>query len=920
MMSGEEEEIFIKGARVNNLKNIDVKIPRGKLVVITGVSGSGKSSLAFDTLYAEGQRRYVVSLSAYARQFLGRMSKPDVDFIEGLPPAIAVEQKVKTRTSRSTVGTSTEIYDYLRMLFAKVGKTFSPKTGREIKCHTTKDVLDYIASLPEGEKAVLLSPLREGADLSSLKTQGFSRLYVGGEFVRIDDYQKSDQKPFLLIERFTARRDEPFLNRMADSVETAFYEGGGTCYVNDLAFSTEYEEDGVRFAAPDEKLFNFNSPAGACPTCQGFGKVIGIDEALVIPDKTLSVYGGAIACWKGEKMGQYRLALVNNAHKFDFPVHTPYYKLTAEQKRLLWTGNEYFEGLNSFFKFLSENQYKIQYRVMLSRYRGRTVCPDCGGSRLKREAGYVRLAGKSIQELTAMQASDLREFFGSIEFSEGEQEVAGRLITEINNRLKYLCDVGLGYLTLSRASNTLSGGESQRINLASSLGSSLVGSLYILDEPSIGLHAHNTGLLIEVLKQLRDIGNTVVVVEHDENVMRAADYIIDIGPDAGRLGGKLVFAGSYAEAVLPEVPAGDSHTLRYLRGLDRLPLPKSRRKSPNYIELRGAAANNLRDINVRFPLNLFTVVTGVSGSGKSTLVTDVFYPALRRELGLEGDAPGSYSSLKGSLAMVSGVEYVDQNPIGKSSRSNPCIYLKAYDEIRKLFAEQQLAKQYGLSAGAFSFNSGNGRCEHCQGDGFVMVSMQFMADVKLECEFCHGKRFKKDVLEVQYRGCSVNDVLEMTVNQAIEFFSADEKNNTAARIVDRLLPLQRVGLGYIKLGQSSNTLSGGESQRVKLAAFMASADSSGKIYIFDEPTTGLHYSDIKLLIESFNRLIEMGNTIIVIEHNLDMIAQADHIIDLGPGGGDDGGSVVFEGPPEEIVNCVGSLTGRYLVKELGARV
>lgn len=914
-MISAKDDIIIKGARANNLKNIDVEIPRGKLVVITGVSGSGKSSLAFDTLYAEGQRRYVESLSAYARQFLGRMAKPEVDSISGLPPAIAVEQKVKTRTSRSTVGTSTEIYDYLRLLFARIGKTYSPVSGREVKCHTVKDVIDYIAELPEDSKAVLTSPISADTDLQSLKNQGFSRLYVNGEFVRIDDYvpaHGTSDNVALVVERFTVKHEEAFFNRMADSVETAFYEGKGVCHVNGVEFSTNFEVDGIRFEPVDDKMFNFNSPVGACPTCQGFGTIIGIDENLVVPDKSLSIYEGAIACWRGEKMGEYRKQLILNAEKFGFPIHKPYYLLSPEQKLLLWTGNEYFEGLNSFFNFLNANQYKVQYRVLLSRYRGRTVCPDCHGTRLRKQAMYVKVCGKTIQELVEMSVSDLRDFFSTATFGQEDQKVADRLLAEINSRLQYLCDVGLGYLTLSRASNTLSGGESQRINLAGSLGSSLVGSLYILDEPSIGLHARNTDLLIGVLCRLRDIGNTVVVVEHDENIMRAADYIIDIGPAAGRAGGNVVFAGTSEEAMNADTENYDSATLRYLQGKDALPIPKQRRKWSNYIEIKGVTQNNLKNVDVKFPLGVMTVVTGVSGSGKSTLVSEVFYPALKRELGMAADAPGSFASLSGSLSLVKDIEFVDQNPIGKSSRSNPCIYLKAFDEIRRLFSEQQLAKQYGFDAGYFTFNSRGGRCEHCKGEGIITVPMQFMSDVRLECEFCHGKRFKQEVLDIKYRDKNICDVLEMTVNQAIEFFSSDSDNSTAGRVVKRLLPLQQVGLGYIKLGQSSNTLSGGESQRVKLAAFIGSETSSGKIYVFDEPTTGLHFADIKVLMASFNRLIDMGNTLIIIEHNMDLVAQADHIIDLGPDGGENGGNVVFVGTPEELAKCDNSVTAKYL--------
>lgn len=884
------------------------------MVVITGLSGSGKSSLAFDTLYAEGQRRFVESLSSYSRQFLGRLSKPEVDFIQGLPPAIAVEQKVKTRNSRSTVGTSTEIYDYLRMLYARIGKTISPISGVEVKKHQVKDVLDYIVSLPEGENTVLTAPVLDVNQIPIWKMQGFSRLYVNNEFIRIDEfstYDKSYERLFLVVERFSVQKDQSFINRMADSVETAFYEGHGICYVGDTEFSRNFEADGISFEEPTEQLFSFNSPIGACPSCQGFGKIIGIDEDLVVPDKSLSIYEDAIACWRGEKMGDDKWDLIHNAEKFDFPVHKPYYELTDKQKQLIWTGNEYFKGLNKFFKYLESYQYKIQFRVILSRYRGKTICPTCNGTKLKKEALYIKVCGKSISELVEMPIYALLDFFKNAEFSEQEKQIAKRLLIEINNRLQYLIDVGLEYLTLNRLSNSLSGGESQRINLATSLGSSLVGSLYILDEPSIGLHAHNTELLIKVLRQLKDLGNTVVVVEHDETIMRAADWIIDIGPGAGRLGGELVVAGNPSDLLSKYKKGSTSHTLRYLAGEDTMKVPLQRRKWSNYISIEGATQNNLKNLTVCFPLNVMTVVTGVSGSGKSTLVRDLFYSGLKRYYGGAVEKVGSFASLKGSLSLINDVEFVDQNPIGKSSRSNPCTYIKAFDEIRKLYAEQALAKQMGFSAAYFSFNSQGGRCEECQGEGTITIPMQFMADVKIECEACHGKRFKQEILDVKYRGTDIYQVLSMTVNQAIDFFGED-KAASARKIVSRLLPLQEVGLGYIKLGQSSSTLSGGESQRVKLAAFLSSNNGEKRIFVFDEPTTGLHFFDIKTLIKAFDSLIEKGHTVIIIEHNLDVIKQADHIIDLGPEGGENGGEVIFEGTPEEIKKCSWSITGKYL--------
>lgn len=839
------------------------------------------------------------SLSSYARQFIGNRQRPDVDFIEHLPPAIAVEQKVKTRNPRSTVGTSTEIYDYLKLLFARIGKTISPVSGEVVTKHTIKDVLDYIASLPEGERSVLLSPINDISKLRVLKTQGFSRVYVNGEFVRIDDFDETaypDASLMLVVERFTASAEQSFLNRMADSVETAFYEGGGVCYVGDREFSENFEADGIKFEEPSEQLFNFNSPLGACPKCQGYGNVIGIDEDLVVPNKTLSIYEEAIAPWRGKIMGEDKQNLINNASKFGFPIHKPYYELTPAQKKLLWTGNEYFYGLNEFFKFVEQNQYKIQYRVMLSRYRGKTICPDCDGTRLRREAQYVKVCGKSISELTSMPVSKLLDFFNNATFSDYEAQAAQKLLVEIKTRLQYLVDVGLEYLTLNRGSNTLSGGESQRINLATSLGSSLVGSLYILDEPSIGLHPKNTEQLIGVLRRLQQVGNTVVVVEHDENIIRAADYVINIGPGAGRLGGEVVFQGLPSD---------------YVDKLVKTPIPKVRRRWSNYIEIKGVTQNNLKNLSVKFPLGVMTVVTGVSGSGKSTLVKDVFYGAVKRYRGDAVEKVGSFGSLEGSLKLIDGIELVDQNPIGKSSRSNPCIYLKAFDEIRNLFAEQPLSKQMGYSAAYFSFNTPGGRCEECQGEGTIVVPMQFMADVVLECEACHGKRYKQEVLDVKYRGVNIYDVLNMTVNQAIEFFSEDS-DLTAQKIVRRLKPLQDVGIGYIKLGQSSSTLSGGESQRVKLASILASGNQKNRIFIFDEPTTGLHSSDIVTLLKAFNSLVAKGHTLIIIEHNPDVMVQADHIIDLGPGGGDEGGNVVFAGTPEELRKCKESETGRFI--------
>ena len=924
----ENNYISIKGARVNNLKNIDVDIPRNKLVVITGLSGSGKSSLAFDTLYAEGQRRYVESLSSYARQFLGRMSKPECDFIKGIPPAIAIEQKVNSRNPRSTVGTSTEIYEYLRLLYSRVGRTYSPVSGQEVKKHSTEDIINCMLSHPEGTRYTVLTPihLREDRSLQQqleidLK-QGFNRIEVNGEMKRIDEYKPvAGDEVYLLIDRMAVADTKDAISRLTDSAETAMYEGDGTCmlrfYLPDgttqlFSFSTKFEADGITFEEPNDQMFSFNSPIGACPTCEGFGKVIGIDEHLVVPDRSLSVYEGAIVCWRGEKMGERKEELIHNAEKFDFPIFTPYYELTDKQRRLLWEGNQYFHGINDFFKMLEENQYKIQYRVMLARYRGKTLCPKCHGTRLKPEAGYVRVGGKNISELVDLPISELKQFFDHLELNEHDSNVARRILMEINSRIRFLIDVGLGYLTLNRLSNSLSGGESQRINLATSLGSSLVGSLYILDEPSIGLHSRDTDRLINVLRQLQQLGNTVVVVEHDEEIIRAADYIIDIGPQAGRLGGEVVFQGDLQQMLAEKPQDTRSYTVKYLTGQETIALPDSVRPWTNYIEVKGARANNLRGIDVRFPLNVMTVVTGVSGSGKSTLVRDIFYRAMKRQFDEVADRPGEFLGLEGDLQMVKNIEFVDQNPIGKSSRSNPVTYIKAYDEIRKLFAAQPLSQQMGFTPGFFSFNTEGGRCEECKGEGTVTVEMQFMADLVLECESCHGKRFKSDLLEVKFGGQNIYDVLNMTVNQAIEFFDAQGQ----AKISKKLKPLQDVGLGYIKLGQSSNTLSGGENQRVKLAYYLGMEKVEPTIFIFDEPTTGLHFHDIKRLLAAFDALILRGHTLVIIEHNMDVIKCADHIIDLGPEGGAQGGNVVVCGTPHEVAGCPDSYTGRYLKEKL----
>ena len=916
--------ISIKGAKVNNLKNIDVDIPRNKLVVITGLSGSGKSSLAFDTLYAEGQRRYVESLSSYARQFLGRMSKPECDFIKGIPPAIAIEQKVISRNPRSTVGTSTEIYEYLRLLFARVGKTYSPISGQLVKKDSPEDIVNCMLSYPKGTRYTVQTPIipREGRSeaeqIEMDMKQGFTRLEVNGKMVRMEDYQYNPADTvYLLVDRMSCDDTKDAISRLTDSAETAMYEGDGACllrfYLPDgstklHAFSTKFEADGIKFEEPSDQMFSFNSPIGACPTCEGFGKIIGIDEHLVVPNRALSVYDGAVMCWRGEKMSEWLTEFLREAPAHDFPIFEPYYNLTQAQKDYLWHGPRDKVCIDSFFKMLEENQYKIQYRVMLARYRGKTTCPECHGSRLKKEALYVKVGGRTIAELVEMPVYQLKEFFRTLQLDEHDKMIAQRLLNEINNRLTFLLDVGLGYLTLNRLSNSLSGGESQRINLATSLGSSLVGSLYILDEPSIGLHSRDTDKLIKVLRQLQQLGNTVVVVEHDEEIIRAADYIIDIGPKAGRLGGEIVYQGDMKDLH----PGSNSYTVKYLLGEEIIERPQTHRSWNNYIEIKGARENNLKGIDVRFPLNVMTVVTGVSGSGKSTLVRDIFYKALKREYSKGSDRPGEFISLEGDIQMIKDIEFVDQNPIGKSSRSNPVTYIKAYDEIRKLFADQPLAKQMGYSAGYFSFNTEGGRCEECKGEGTVTVEMQFMADLVLECESCHGKRFKSDTLEVRYEGKNIYDILEMTVNQAIEFFDEHKQK----KIVKKLLPLQEVGLGYIKLGQSSSTLSGGENQRVKLAYFLSIEKSQPTIFVFDEPTTGLHFHDIKKLLEAFNSLIARGHTVVIIEHNMDVIKCADYVIDLGPEGGDMGGNLVVCGTPEEVAHCGASYTGQYLLEKI----
>ncbi|MBF1535369.1 MAG: excinuclease ABC subunit UvrA [Prevotella salivae] len=935
--------IEIKGARVNNLKNVSLNIPRNKFITITGVSGSGKSSLAFDTLYAEGQRRYVESLSAYARQFLGRMSKPECDFIKGLPPAIAIEQKVISRNPRSTVGTSTEIYEYMRLLFARIGHTYSPISGEEVKRHTPEDVIHCIMGFSKGTKFMMLSPLHvvEGRTLKKqlemYMQEGYSRLYKGGEVLRIEDLLNEDNisdtdasSLFLIIARMSVDDSKDAISRMTDSAETAFYEGDGLLKLVFLPgnityeFSTRFEADGIKFEEPNDNMFSFNSPLGACPTCEGFGSIIGIDEKLVIPNSSLSVYDGCVQCWHGDKMGNWRSEFIRRAATDDFPIFEPYYKLDRKYKDMLWHGLPSEKTLDihdkvcidAFFQMVKENQYKIQYRVMMSRYRGKTVCPDCHGTRLRKEATWVKVGGKSITELVEMPIINLKDWFDNLQLTEHEEQIAKRLLTEIKNRVGFLAEVGLGYLTLNRQSNTLSGGESQRINLTTSLGSSLVGSLYILDEPSIGLHSRDTDRLIHVLRDLQQLGNTVMVVEHDEEIMRASDYLIDVGPDAGTHGGEIVFQGSTEELndspenILKKYPR--SYTIKYLTGRDVIETPKSRRKWNKAIELKGARMNNLRGIDVKFPLNVFNCVTGVSGSGKSSLIKGILYPALKRHLDEVADAPGEYTALEGDWTAIKHVEFVDQNPIGKSTRSNPATYVKAYDAIRQLFAEQPLAKQMGFSPQYFSFNTEGGRCEECKGAGVISVEMQFMADLVLECEACHGQRFKHDILEVRFHEKNINDVLNMTVSEAITFFGEYKQQ----AIVNRLKPLEDVGLGYIKLGQNSSTLSGGENQRVKLAYFIGQEKQDPTLFIFDEPTTGLHFHDIQRLLDAFKALIERGHTILVIEHNLDVIKCADYVIDIGPDGGDKGGSLVFAGTPEALIECKTSITGRYLKEKI----
>lgn len=924
-----QNSINIKGARVHNLKNISLEIPHNELVVITGLSGSGKSTLAFDTIFAEGQRRYVESLSAYARQFLGRIDKPDVDFITGIAPAIAIEQRVNTRNPRSTVGTSTEIYDYLKLLFARIGRTYSPVSGCEVKNYQVQDIVSFIVSQQTESKVLICAPVKlstkEGVieRLLLLIKDGIQRVYRNGQTILIEELIKeadidSSDGFDIVIDRVRARSDEETVSRMGDSVAQALGYGDGICKIviqsdggdnEETLFSTRFEADGITFEHPNEHMFSFNNPLGACTVCEGYGKVIGIDEDLVVPDKTKSIYDDAIAAWKGETMKLWKDQLVQSSHHFDFPVHKPFYDLTKEHKKLLWTGNEYFKGLNDFFAYLESERYKIQYRVMLSRYTGKTVCPECGGGRLKKEALYVMVGGRNIAELVSMSIDDLTTFFETLTLNAGEDKTAARVLVEIRNRLSYLSDVGLGYLTLDRLSSTLSGGESQRINLATSLGSNLTGSLYILDEPSIGLHPRDTARLVSVLKQLRDMGNTVIVVEHEEEIIRAADRIIDIGPEAGYNGGQVVFNGTIAELV----KAKGSLTADYLTGRKSIHTPHNVRGWSNFIDIKGARENNLQGVDVRIPLGVMTCITGVSGSGKSSLVKSILYPAIRRRLFETGVKPGSFEALNGDVNLLKGIEMVDQNPIGKSQRSNPVTYTKAYDSIRKIFAEQPYAVHNGMNTSYFSFNRSGGRCEECQGEGFVTVGMQFMADIELKCEHCGGRRFNDDVLDVRYHGRSIYDVLEMTVVEAIDFFAIDKKSPSNKKVLEILKTLQDVGLGYIKLGQSTSTLSGGEVQRVKLATFLMKENAtSSTMFVFDEPTTGLHFHDIKKLLAAFGALIEKGHTVVVVEHNMDVIKCADWIIDLGPEAGDEGGKVIFEGTPTELMEHSEGYTSKYL--------
>ncbi|MDE6560038.1 MAG: excinuclease ABC subunit UvrA [Muribaculaceae bacterium] len=934
-----KREIEIKGARVNNLKNIDLTLPIGEFIVITGVSGSGKSSLAFDTLYAEGQRRYVESLSAYARQFLGRMSKPECDYIKGLPPAIAIEQKVNTRNPRSTVGTSTEIYDYMRMLFARAGHTFSPVTGEEVKRETIEEIVRQILSLPEGTRLAVMIPINipDGRNiltqLDIYRKEGYSRLEKDGRFEDITDIYEKIEKGLiseddalsyrLLIDRLAVSGEKDEVSRLTDSIETAYFEGRDHCIVKiwgedgiqEREYSRQFTADGIEFREPSDLMFNFNNPYGACPTCEGFGKILGISEDLVVPDKTLSVYQDAVMCFRGEKMSEWKNWLIKLAPTIDFPIHKPYMELTQDEKDILWHGKGKWEGIDGFFRWVDENQYNIQFRVMKARYRGRTVCPDCHGTRLRKDAEYVKIGGKSITDLVRLPISELQVFFDNLTLNETDYAIAKRLLIEIRSRLDFLNKVGLGYLTLDRLSSSLSGGESQRINLATSLGSSLVGSLYILDEPSIGLHSRDTERLIGVLRNLQEIGNTVVVVEHDEDIMLAADEIVDIGKNAGSNGGKVVYQGNLKKT-LETGYSGESYTIDYLSGRRHIPVPELRRPWKKYVEVVGAHENNLKGIDVKFPLGVMTVVTGVSGSGKSTLVREILYKAMVRLLGDPCDSPGAHKRIGGDVKEVGAIEFVDQNPIGTSSRSNPATYLKAFDEIRKLFAEQPLAKQMGFTPGFFSFNAEGGRCEECKGEGTITIPMQFMADITVECEECHGKRFKQDVLDVEYRGKNIYDFLEMTVDECIAFLQEDIKDSQVKKIVKKLLPLQEVGLGYVKLGQSSSSLSGGESQRVKLAYYISQEKQPRTMFIFDEPTTGLHFHDISTLLKSLNRLIEAGHTVVIIEHNMDVIKSADWVIDIGPEGGEAGGNLVIAGTPEEVADCEKSYTGKYLRAKL----